>query len=537
MFDTHFDVIIVGAGAGGGTMARHLASTGKKILILERGPWLARELDNWSTQAVVIRRKYETTEVWKDKDGNPINANQHYNVGGNTKFWGASLFRFRENDFHAHPTKDGMTQEWPLKYEDFEPYYTQAEHMYDTHGLRGEDKTAPHMSKDYPFAPIEHEPRVQEVHDAMKAQGLNPFHLPVAIRREDANPHMTQCIRCNTCDGFPCLIHAKADAETNSVKPALAYPNVTLLTEARVMKLITNASGKVVTGVDTILPDGGRKTFTSDIVVVSCGAINSARLLLMSANDKHPTGLANSSDQVGRNYMYHLLGWMLAITGKTHDTMFEKTFGLNDFYWGEKDYPFPMGNIQNTGRVNAEMMKAMLGKPLPGMTFEQMAARSTNWWIMTEDLPNPNNRITLDGDTLRISYTENNRESFDRLTNRWTELMKSVEGVDDVVKVSSYLSNKVPVSGVAHQCGTLRFGRDPKTSVLDVNCKAHDLDNLYVVDSSFYPSSAALNPTNTILANAIRVGDHLIERLKATKSTSLDANGSQRKPRQPVGAR
>jgi choline dehydrogenase-like flavoprotein len=337
-------------------------------------------------------------------------------------------------------------------------------------------------------------------------------------------------------------VHAKADAELNAVRPAITYPNVTLMTEARVLKILTNPSGRAVTGVQTQLRDGVQ-TFTGDVVVVSCGAINSARLLLMSANDKHPRGLANnSSDQVGRNYMYHLLGWMLAITGKAHATSFEKTLGLNDFYWGEPDYPYPMGNIQNTGRVNAEMMRAMLGKPLAGMTFEQMAERSTNWWFMTEDLPDPNNRITLDGDTLRISYTENNREPFDRLLARWTELLEGMQFVDQVVKVSQYISNKVPVSGVAHQCGTVRFGADPKTSVLDLNCKAHDLDNLYVVDSSFYPSSAALNPTHTLMANALRVGDHLLERMKVYRptidvllqATRAPSPGSPAAHRQPV---
>lgn len=516
MHQVHFDFIIIGAGAGGGTLARHLAPSGKKILIIERGPWLPREQDNWSTQAVIVDRKYETTEVWTDQHGRPFHSNQHYNVGGNTKFWGASLFRFRERDFHAHPTRDGMTMEWPVKYDVFEPYYTMAERLYDVHGQHGEDPTAPPTAENYPFPPISHEPRVQEIADALRRKGLNPFHLPVGIRIDEERKFMSQCIRCNTCDAFPCMVQAKADAEMNAVRPAIRHPNVTLLTEARVTRLLTSPSGREVTGVEVHLDDG-MIIFKGDIVVVSCGAINSARLLLMSANDQHPRGLANSSDQVGRNYMYHLLGWMWAITGKKHDTVFEKTLGLNDFYWGEPGYEFPMGNIQNTGRVNAEMMRATLKQPLPGMTFDEMAERSTNWWIMTEDLPRPENRITLDRDTLRISYTENNRESFDRLTARWKSLLQEMEFVDQVVSSSAYLGDKVPISGVAHQCGTCRFGTDPKTSVLDVNCRTHDVDNLYVVDSSFYPSSAALNPTNTIIANALRVGDHLLERMQVSR--------------------
>ncbi|MBW7904164.1 MAG: GMC family oxidoreductase [Phycisphaerae bacterium] len=533
MSNSHYDVIIIGAGAGGGTLARHLGPTGKRILMIERGTWLPRELDNWSTRAVVVDRKYETREVWKDKDGKPVHSNQHYNVGGNTKFWGAALFRFRERDFESHPTRDGMTVEWPVKYDVFAPYYSQVERLFDVHGRRGVDPTEPYIDDDYPFAPIEHEPRVQEIADALKARGLHPFHLPVAIRRDDRNPHLSACIRCNTCDAFPCLLHAKADAETNAVVPALASRNVTLLTSARAMRLVTNPSGRSVAGVECLMENGRSTTFTGDIVVVSCGAINSARLLLMSADDRHPHGLANSSGQVGRNYMYHLLAWMWAITGKSHDTQFEKTLGVNDFYWGEKGYAYPMGNIQNTGRVNAEMMRATLGKPVAGMTFEQMAERSTNWWIMTEDLPDPENRITLDGDTIRVSYTENNRESFDRLCARWIDVLRGMECVDQVVSSTQYLSGKVPVSGVAHQCGTIRFGTDPKTSVLDVNCKAHDLDNLYVVDSSFYPSSAALNPTNTIMANALRVGDHLMERMGVRRGQAK----ADSRARTPTGAR
>lgn len=529
MQTSRYDVIIIGAGAGGGMLARHLAPTGKKILILERGGWLPREMDNWSTKAVIVDRKYETTEVWKDRDGQPVHSNQHYNVGGNTKFWGASLFRFRERDFESHATHDGMTVEWPVKYDVFAPYYTMAEQMFDVHGRRGVDPTEPPIEQEYPFGPIEHEPRVQEVADALGKQGLHPFHLPVAIRRNDQQPHLSACIRCNTCDAFPCMLHAKADAETNAVLPALQHPNVTLMTHARVMRILTNSSGRAVTGVEVQARDG-REVIHGDLVVVSCGAINSARLLLMSACEKHPRGLANSSDQVGRNYMYHLLGWMWAITGRSHETAFEKTLGVNDFYWGEPDYSLPMGNIQNTGRVNAEMMRATLGQPLPGMTFEQMAERSTNWWIMTEDLPRPENRITLDGDTLRISYTENNRKPFDRLVARWTELLKGMSFVDEVVSQTQFVGSKVPVSGVAHQCGTLRFGVDPKTSVLDIHCKAHDLDNLYVVDSSFYPSSAALNPTNTILANALRVGDHLMERMHWRKQEPAAAKAGRRGP-------
>jgi choline dehydrogenase-like flavoprotein len=509
----HYDIIIIGAGAGGTMLARRLAPSGKKILILERGDWLPREKRNWDVVEVAVKGCYETQETWLDKNGQGFRSNAHYNVGGNSKFWGAALFRLRERDFDKVIHPDGISPEWPLKYRDLEPYYTEVEQLYNVHGRRGEDSTEPPISREYPFPPLIHEPSVEELSDALKASGFHPFHLPVAIRRNEAEPHLSECIRCDTCDGFPCMVSAKADAEFNGARPALQHPNVTLFTKAQVQRLLTSPSGREVSGVETLL-DGSLQELKGDMVVVSCGAINSAALLLRSANDRHPRGLANSSDQVGRNYMSHLLGFMVAIHAKPISKVFEKTIGLNDFYWGEKDYPYPMGNIQTTGKVFPEMLAAMFTEPLPGMSFEEMTANSTDWWFMTEDLPDPNNRVTWEKGTIRISYTENNRASFDRLLARWTQTLTDLRNCDEALRARRFASLKVGLRMVAHQCGTCRFGIDPKTSVLDINCRAHDVENLYVVDSSFFPSSGALNPTHTLLANALRVGEHVLERLK-----------------------
>ncbi|MGD8970019.1 MAG: GMC family oxidoreductase [Desulfobacterales bacterium] len=503
----NYDIIIIGAGAGGGALASYLAPSGKKILILERGVWLPREKRNWDVNAVMVNPVYENAGHWLNKNGDLYYSNAHYNVGGNSKFWGAALFRLREKDFEEVRHPDGISPAWPLKYSDFEPYYTKVEKLYQVHGLRGEDPTAPPMSEDYPFPAISHEPRIQEIADALSKAGYHPFHLPTAIRLNELEPHNSECIRCETCDGFPCLVGAKADGELNGIRPALEHPNVTLITGAYVSRLLTSASGREISGVETTV-EGKPYTFKSDIAVVSCGAINSAALLLRSGNDKHPKGLANSSDQVGRNYMYHLLGFMVAVAKRRNPTAFEKTLGLNDFYWGEKNYPYPLGNIQTTGKVMPEMLAAALKQPMKGQSFDEMAAHSTDWWFMTEDLPDPNNRISWEKDTVKISYTENNRASFDRFKARWAEILKEIDACDYIA-----LDIKIDINNVAHQCGTCRFGTDPKTSVLDLNCRTHDVDNLYVVDSSFYPSSAALNPTHTLLANALRVGDHLLERL------------------------
>ncbi|NJP10868.1 MAG: GMC family oxidoreductase [Leptolyngbyaceae cyanobacterium RU_5_1] len=513
-----YNLIIIGTGAGGGTIAYHLAPTGKKILILERGSFLPREKANWDTVEVVQRDRYHTSEVWYDHNGHAIHPGVGYFVGGNTKVYGGALFRWRERDFEQVIHKGGKSPEWPLKYRDFEPYYTQAEKLYEVHGQHGIDPTEPPASQAYPYPPIQHEPRIQEIHDDLKDQGLHPFYLPLAIKLNDVNRRLSACIRCNTCDGFPCLVDAKADADVNCVRPAEQFTNVTLITEAKVQRLITSASGRDVTAVEAKI-DGVVRQFSGDIVVVACGSINSAALLLRSANDQHPNGLANRSNQVGRNLMKHQNGAIIGISLKENPTVFQKTMAINDFYWGEEGFNYPMGHVQLLGKVNADMIAAE-SPEIAGISFQDeavfksLANRSVDWWLTAEDLPDPNNRVSLRNGSIQLTYTENNTEAYDRLLNRWTGILKSIHCGERIIPCSFYVKKKLPLQGVAHQCGTCRFGDDPKTSVLDLDCRTHDINNLYVVDGSFFRSSAAVNPTLTIIANALRVGDRLIERLK-----------------------
>jgi choline dehydrogenase-like flavoprotein len=516
--NTHYDIIIIGTGAGGGTLTHRLASTGKKILVLERGSFLPREKENWDAVAVFQQDRYHTTEVWRDKAGQELHPGTGYFVGGNTKVYGGALFRWRERDFEQVQHKGGISPEWPLKYRDLEPYYTQAEQLYEVHGQHGLDPTEAIASQNYPFPPIHHEPRIQEVHDALEAKGLHPFYLPLAIRLNEVNRRLSACIRCNTCDGFPCLVGAKADADLNCVRPADdGYENLTLLTEAKVLRLHTNPSGREVTAVETEIA-GQIHQFSADIVVVACGAINSAALLLRSANDQHPNGLANRSDQVGRNFMKHQNGAIVGLSKKLNPTVFQKTMAVNDFYWGEEGFDYPMGHVQLLGKVSADMI-ALDSPSVAGISFQNedvftaMANHSVDWWLTSEDLPDANNRVLVQDDTIQLHYTDSNTEAFDRLLQRWTEVLKSIDCGDRILPCSFYFRKKIPLQGVAHQCGTCRFGEDPQTSVLDINCRTHDVDNLYVVDGSFFRSSAAVNPTLTIIANALRVGDHLIERM------------------------
>jgi choline dehydrogenase-like flavoprotein len=511
MSTDRYDVIIIGTGAGGGTLAYRLAPSGKKILILERGAFLPQEKANWDTVEVYKKDRYHTREVWIDcKDGSEVHPGTGYWVGGNTKVYGGALFRLRERDFEQVEHKGGISPEWILKYQDFEPYYTQAEKLYDVHGERGQDPTEPPASAPYPFPPVSHEPRIQEIHDDLTKKGLHPINLPLAIKLNEVNRRLGACIRCNTCDGFPCLVNGKGDSDINCVRPAIAMENVTLLTEAEVLRLHTSASGKEVTSVEVKI-GGEIVSFSSDIVVVSCGAINSAALLLRSANDKHPNGLANSSDQVGRNFMKHQHGAIVGITPKPNHSEFQKTLAVLDYYWGEKGFEYPMGLIQLLGKVNKDMIALDAPKFAPNMALDQIAQHSVDWFITAEDLPDPNNRVTYVNASVHLSYTENNTEAFDRLLDRWTKVLKSIDCGDSFLPNSLYFRKKLAIAAVAHQNGTCRFGKDPATSVLDVNCRTHDVDNLYVVDGSFFPSSAAVNPTLTIIANALRVGDRLLE--------------------------
>ncbi|HSR49285.1 MAG TPA: GMC family oxidoreductase [Acidobacteriota bacterium] len=522
----HYDVIIIGTGAGGGTLAYKLAPSGKRILLLERGDYVPREKANWSPRAVNLEGRYHTKEVWRDKDGKPLHPHTNYYVGGNTKFYGAALFRLRQQDFGELRHHGGLSPAWPISYQDLEPYYTQAENLYLVHGRRGADPTEPPASQPYPFPEVSHEPRIQELHDNLVRLGHQPFHVPLGVMLNERNRRADRCIRCETCDGFPCLIDAKADAQVCAVDPALRHPNVTLLTNAHAERLVTDSSGGSVSHVLARI-NGKLQEFSADIVVVSCGAINSAALLLRSANDRHPKGLANSSDVVGRHYMGHINSVVLAISRHENRTVFQKTLALNDFYFGSEEWEYPMGHISFVGKLDAVSLSAGAPRIVPGMTLDIMARHSLDFWITSEDLPDPNNRVTLDNKGgIVLSYKPNNEEGHKRLIAKLKKLVRKSDPHSHMVPLDLFVGQRIPLAGVAHQNGTIRFGHDPRTSALDPHCKAHDLDNLYVVDASFFPSSAAVNPALTIMANALRVGDHLLERLGTTSASAAVPAGA-----------
>ena len=519
-YDSHYDVIIIGSGAGGGTLARALAPSGKRILLLERGDYVPREHANFSSAAVNLEARYNTKEVWRDREGRPLHPHTNYYVGGNTKFYGAALFRLRREDFAELRHHDGVSPAWPISYEDLEPYYTAAERMYHVHGERGVDPTEPPAGEAYPFPRVSHEPRIQQLHDDFAALGLHPFHVPLGVQLNEKDAQKSPCIRCSSCDGFPCLLHAKSDAEVCGVTPALQYENVQLLTRAYVERLETSASGREV---QRVVVRRGPETLRlgADLVVVSAGAINSAALLLRSANDRHPQGLANASGVVGRHYMGHINSVMMALSLCPNPTVFQKTLAVNDYYFGDEEFPFPMGHISFVGKLDLHALRAGAPAIAPGFTLEWMAKHSLDFWLTSEDLPHKDNRVSLDRDgNIVLSYVPNNLAGHERLITRLKQILSrrrcQIHGDachQGLFARSLFVAERIPLAGVAHQNGTIRFGHDRATSALDVDCKAHDVDNLYVVDASFFPSSAAVNPALTVMANALRVGEHLLSRL------------------------
>lgn len=494
--DQYYDVIIVGTGAGGGTLTHKLAATGKKILVLEQGKFLAKESSELVDLELFKKENYHSPEKWYDPAGEPFYPQTSYSVGGNTKIYSGVLLRMRERDFETVPHHNGVSPEWEVKYKDFAPYYTEAEKLYRSHGKTGDDPTDPPRTEDHPFEALDHESHVQEMSDRLAQQGLHPSYLPIGLGDQ-----------------------GRTDSEDTGVSPSLSGGNVTLKTSAKVVCLHTNPSGLTVKAVEAEI-DGQSYLFMGNIVVLSCGAINSAALLLRSANEKHPKGLANSSDLVGRNLMKHLMTIVLQLMPNANSGLFQRTLYVNDFYWGDPDFPYPMGHIQNGGGIlqdvifsEAPPLFSIAAKLMPGFGLRQLATHSLGWWLQTEDLPNVNNRVKLVGSKIHLDYTPNNVEAHDRLLYRWQEVLKTSDSKAAQSVRGLYPHAGTPIQVVAHQCGTCSFGENSISSVLDLNCKAHDLDNLYVVDSSFFPSNPAVSPALTVIANALRVGDHLIERL------------------------
>ncbi len=491
-----YDVVVIGSGAGGGTLAHALSNTSARILIIERGDFIPQEDQNWDPEAVWKHLRYQTREVWLDAQGREFPPYSHYNVGGNSKFWGSVLYRLRREDFQDLQHLDGLSPGWPIDYETLAPYYDRAEQLYQVHGEAGADPTEPCRGP-YPYAAVPHSPGMSEIVGQLKGLGLHPSPLPLGL--------LDGCVLCNTCNSFACKLHAKSEADVCCVRPAMQRPNVRLWTNATAVRLLTNKTGDRVEAVE-VARNGETVRVEAGVFVVACGAVNSAALFLQSASAAHPQGLANSSGLVGRRYMAHLATMMQGFHPfKTNETVFQKTVAINDYYLRGPDCDYPLGQIQSQGRTHAVMAQTVVPW-IPLWAYREWVARGVDWLVMSEDLPDPNNRVTVEPDgRIRLHYTPNNLRAHGKLVDEMARLLRRL-GFWAVVRHSHGARN------TTHQCGTMVFGHDPKSSVLDPYCRTHDVQNVFVVDASFFPSSAAVNPALTIAAQALRVADHIAER-------------------------
>jgi choline dehydrogenase-like flavoprotein len=495
------DVAIIGSGMGGSTFAHGLRDSGLDVVVIERGDFLPREIENWTTESVFGEGRYRNAEPWLDADNKAFNPGVFYYVGGNTKFYGAMLPRFREQDFQIVQHQEGVSPAWPISYAELEPYYAQAEILYRVHGQAGDDPSEPWRSSDYPHPALKHDTALLPLEQSMRRSGLKPFAMPAAVDYGAGRG----CVLCSTCDGYPCLVDAKCDAEVSALRPILQGGNTRLLVRTRIDKLDTSDDGQRVTqAIGT--RDGKPVIIRAKRFVLACGAVNTAALLFKSANTYHPHGLGNSSGQLGRNYMVHNSTFLLAVDPRRENTvMFQKTLAINDWYNASATQPYPLGNVQMLGKIKEPMISPM--RPwVPKFASRYLTQHSVDMYLTSEDLPTAYNRVVYDKerDSIKVYWTPNNLKTHQALVDKISGVMRSA-GYPLV------LTERMGIATNSHQCGTAVMGRDAKSSVLDVNCKLHDLQNTWVVDSSFFPSSAAVNPALTIAANALRVAERFIK--------------------------
>lgn len=488
------DILIIGSGMGGATLAAALAPSGRQITILERGDYLQDCPEARDPWAVFGSGFFSPKESWQDADGGSFAPNNYYHPGGNSKFYGAVLMRYRAEDFSPLKHMGGTAPGWPMSYDEFEPDYQAAEEMYQVRGALGEDPTEPHHSRPYAFPPVPHEPDMVDLCNRLKAQGLHPGALPLGV---DIDLWLKG--GAITFDGFPNTRGGKMDAETIGLAAALKYPNVTLITGAKVTRL--HAEGRRITAVD-YEKDGSAARISAPLVCLSAGAVKSATLLLASATEAHPTGLANSSDQVGRNFMNHNITAVLGVSPfRRNRSVYEKTIQMNDWYLTGGPKGEPLGNVQMLGRITGEIMAAESGLPLPVSRW--LADHSVHLMTMSEDLPNPESRVFLRDGQIVLKWERSNWEAHVALNAKLKAVLKKAGWPLVLMKT---FEKRTP----SHQCGTARMGNDPKTSVVNAFCRAHDHDNLFIVDASVLPTSGAANPSLTVAALALRVGRHIL---------------------------
>jgi choline dehydrogenase-like flavoprotein len=493
--DVECDVAIVGAGVGGATLAWALRDAGVRVLVIEQGDFLPRERENWSARAVHTEGRYKNSAPWIVGDGDEefVPGTYHY-VGGSSKLYGATMPRLREADFGELQHEDGVSPAWPFDYGTLEPWYGRAEELYWVHGASEGDPTAPPRSSSPPWPAVPHEAAIARVADRFARQGLHPFSLPQAVDWRTGG----RCVLCRTCDSYSCMVDAKGDADVCAMRPALESPDVKLMTRAEVRRVRTDSTGTEVTGLE-VRRDGHDLTVVAGRYVLAGSAVNTAALLLRSRSEASPAGVANRSGQVGRNYMAHVCSFVVgARPGPEHRVQFQKTLGLNDWYFAGPGTPYPLGNVQALGKLQGDTIKAAR-RWVPLGLLEWITRRSVDFFVETEDLPQPQNRVEVDAaGRIHLHYQPTNAGAHTELVRRTSRAIRRA-GYPFI------FTQRLGIQATSHQVGTARMGEDPATSVVDPLCRTHDVENLWIVDASVFPSSAAVNPALTIAAIALRV--------------------------------
>jgi choline dehydrogenase-like flavoprotein len=486
------DIIIIGSGMGGASAAHALAPSGARILILEKGHQLPERPENRDARAIFQRGYFRPKEEWFDAQGVGFNPGNYYNHGGNSKFYGAVLLRYRAEDFEGVAHADGDAPPWPIRYADLAPWYDKAEALFQVRGALGQDPTEPRHAGPYPHRPVPDEPAIAQVRARMLRVGLHPFSLPLGV---DIERWLSQAK--TPWDAFPDARSGKMDAETCALLPALKFANVSMESGATVRRLIPGPDGKAIAGVD--YEQGGKlHTVSAKVVILAAGAVRSAAILLASGEG----GLANRSGAVGRHFMNHNLGAVIGVDPRfTNDSVYQKTFGINDFYLSNGKGGPPLGNIQLLGRVSGAILKSHM-RAVPEFLLNQLTRRSVDFLAMTEDLPNPDSRVRLDGQKIVLDWHRSNMTAQRRLVATLRDLLRAA-GFPLVL--THLFDRKTP----SHQCGTVRLGDDAAKAPLDAFGRAFDHPNLFVVDASTLVTSAAVNPSLTVAALALRTADHI----------------------------
>lgn len=488
------DIIIVGSGMGGATLAAGLAPSGLRILILERGERLEDCPQARDPVAIFGQGHFRPAETWLTPDGDHFNPGNYAYVGGNSKFYGAVMMRYRAADFAPVMHMGGMTMGWPFAYDDLAPWYDKAEALYQLRGELGHDPTEPPHTAPYPFPPVPHEPAIADLAGRLRAMGLHPAPLPLAV---DLDRWLSRA--ATPWDAFPDTTGGKRDAETAALAQALRHPNVRLLTGVQVHRLETMGDH-----VSTVVTSGGR--FRAPRVVLAAGAVMTAVILLRSADEAHSMGLANRSDQVGRNFMNHNASALLALSARRNRSVYQKTLQINDWYLSGGPNGEPLGNVQLLGRVSAPILAAQ--SRLPGPLARLIADHAIDFYVMSEDLPNPESRVSLRGDGIVLDWRRSNLAAHAALVGK---LRSALRRAGYPLILTKPFDRRTP----SHQCGTARLGHDPATSVTNPYGRCHDHPNLWICDASLLPTSAAVNPSLTIAALALRQANRIREEVAA----------------------